>query len=286
MKLIVKRVLLCALLMVSIWEGFCLEQTQYVNGRASDLPTTNISILWARNVASPDLSYILLDLQNHSWAARNWERSGSAVPVGSLVKPFLAIAYARSHRYKFPEHTCLPRTCWLPRGHGRVGIVQAVALSCNSYFLKLGTGVEAREVRDVAREYGLRGPPTTANAKALTGQSGVWIETPEALARAYAELLSRRSQPGVSQITDGMRESAARGTASQIGTEVPRLRVLAKTGTAPCTHTPRAPGDGFVVAAWPAESPHYLLLVREHGRPGALAARTAGRMIRDLEQQP
>jgi hypothetical protein len=40
------------------------------------------------------------------------------------------------------------------------------------------------------------------------------------------------------------------------------------------------------MVAWPLDSPRYLLLVREHGVPGALAAKLAGRMLAALEPQP
>jgi cell division protein FtsI/penicillin-binding protein 2 len=164
--------------------------------------------------------------------------------------------------------------------------VQAVALSCNSYFTALGASLEPRQVREAAKQFALVGPPANASAGALAGRYGLWRETPEALVHAYAELLARRDQPGIADIVAGMRESAKRGTGSGISASVPDLAIAAKTGTAPCTHLPHAPGDGFALAAWPADSPRYILLVRQHGRPGALAAVIAGKMIRELEQQP
>ena len=50
-----------------------------------------------------------------------------------------------------------------------------------------------------------------------------------------------------------------------------------KTGTAPCLHAHRLPGDGYAVVLYPAESPRFLLLVQVHGVPGSKAAVTAGR---------
>ena len=241
--------------------------------------------LLTRDFSAADLSYISLDLRTDSLIASHWSSSDEAIPIGSLVKPFLAIAYAETHGFQFPQHNCVAGTCWLPHGHGQLGIVRAVAMSCNSYFTSLADNVTAEQVIEVAQRFGLAGPPANATPAALAGRYGQWRESPAAVAHAYAELLGRSAQPGIAEIVAGMRESAQIGTAGALSRAVPNWHVLAKTGTAPCTHSPRAPGDGFVVAAWPADSPRYLLLLRQHGRPGALAAVTAGQILRELEPQ-
>ena len=239
----------------------------------------------ARDFASDDLSYLVLDLRANSVIADKWTASDKAIPIGSLVKPFVALAYAESHGFHFPEHNCVSGTCWLPQGHGKLGIVRAVAMSCNSYFTALAEDVSAQQVIGVAHRFGLSGPPTNAMPAALAGRYGEWQESPRALARAYVELLSRNTQPGIEEILTGMRASAEDGTGAGVSRAMPRLSVLAKTGTAPCTHSPHAPGDGFVIAAWPGDSPRTLILLRQHGHPGALAAVTVGRMLRELESQ-
>ena len=81
----------------------------------------------------------------------------------------------------------------------------------------------------------------------------------------------------------GMAESARAGTGQGIGRGFRRTAVLAKTGTAACTHG-RAPGDGFAVALVPADAPTMLLMVRVHGVPGSHAAVTAGQMLQRLQQ--
>ena len=48
---------------------------------------------------------------------------------------------------------------------------------------------------------------------------------------------------------------------------------LAKTGTAPCEHLKRMPGDGLAVWLWPEDQPRRAILVREHGVPGSIAAK-------------
>jgi cell division protein FtsI/penicillin-binding protein 2 len=239
-----------------------------------------------REFSSADISYLLLDVRSGSVIASRWDANDKPIAIGSLLKPFAAIAYAEAHRFAFPQHTCRGGgECWYPRGHGKVGFVRALAFSCNSYFRQLAADVSAAQVNAAARRFGLNGPAAGANPEALIGMNGAWRESPRALLLAYAELLGRRSQPAIRDIVEGMSAAARDGTASALAHEAPRLALLAKTGTAPCTHLPHAPGDGFVIVAWPADAPHYLLLVRRHGTPGSQAAIVAGRMVRLLEPQ-
>jgi hypothetical protein len=63
--------------------------------------------------------------------AEQWDDPESAVSMGSLLKPFLVIAYGRTHT-RFPVLSCRGTAdhCWLPRGHGRQDIIGAIAHSC------------------------------------------------------------------------------------------------------------------------------------------------------------
>lgn len=103
--------------------------------------------------------------------------------------------------------------------------------------------------------------------------------SPIEVARAYAELASRRTEPGVSEIIDGMRLAATIGTAAAIGKALHSASALAKTGTAPCSHLPKAAGDGYAVVLYPGDSPRYVLLVQVHGTVGRHAAETAARLL-------
>lgn len=236
--------------------------------------------------SSPDISYLLLDTRNRNVIAEQWENSDGAIAVGSLVKPFTAIAYAERHHFRFPAFVCSgAESCWRPRGHGQIGIVHATAVSCNAYFTQLAATLTPAEVAETVQRYGLDGPATDATAEGIAGRHGMWRESPRAVAHAYAELLARRSQPGVRDVAEGMGLAAKRGTAAELSKAVPQIPLLAKTGTAPCTHPHHASGDGFVVVAWPADSPRYLLLMRQHNKPGAQAAVVAGQMLRALEPQ-
>jgi len=78
------------------------------------------------------VSYLLLDAAHGKVLAIRWRSAEVAVPVGSLVKPFLAITYGQTHRMRFPIHDCTGEDCWLMTGHGRIGMASAIAYSCNS----------------------------------------------------------------------------------------------------------------------------------------------------------
>ncbi|MBM3754705.1 MAG: hypothetical protein FJW38_12075 [Acidobacteria bacterium] len=97
-------------------------------------------------------------------------------------------------------------------------------------------------------------------------QWGVRGEVPNSAigyALSFAELLRRRAEHPA--VIAGLRMAAALGTASALGG-----RYLAKTGTGP---SKKHAGDGWVIAAWPADSPQQLALLRAPGVTGAQAAK-------------
>lgn len=185
---------------------------------------------------------------------------GRREPVGSLVKVFTALAYGSN----FPEVICTGRECW--KGHGRMDLVNAVAQSCNGYFLQLARGVTQSDVAMVAASYGVA-PPVEDTAEARIGLGRGWLETPEALALAYVSLVKRRQEPAAALIVEGLRQCARRGTAKACG-----AGMLAKTGTSVCMHRPAMPGDGWALGLFPEDLPRYVVVVREHGVPGSTAA--------------
>jgi len=233
--------------------------------------------------SSPDaVSYLLLDANRRTVIAIDWHDADAAVPIGSLVKPFTAIAYGEGHGLHFPVYQCTGAECWLKTGHGRIGIVQAIAHSCNSYFRQLAEDVPVVDVRETAGRFGLPGPPLDCDRETLFGVGSEWRVSPLEAARAYAELAARRAEAGVADVIEGMRLSARIGTGAAVGATLRGSGVLAKTGTAPCSHSPKAAGDGYAVVIYPGDSPRYVLLVEVHGKTGARAAETAAHLLRDL----
>jgi cell division protein FtsI/penicillin-binding protein 2 len=256
-----------------------------ISSRRPTLFAQSVAAKFEQKFADQDVSFLLLDAQNGELLASRWEDAAKPIALGSLVKPFTALAYGREHAFAFPVHTCRGTAtgCWLPRGHGRMDLDSAIAYSCNSYFRVLTAELTADQVAPVAAHFGLEPPAPKISGPALAGLGNDWLISPLSMARAYLELVRRRDDPGVPQILAGMAESARKGTGAEVDRALPYPDALVKTGTAVCTHRPRAPGDGFAVVLLPEDQPVILLMVRVHGVPGAQAAKTAGKMLREIQ---
>jgi cell division protein FtsI/penicillin-binding protein 2 len=231
-----------------------------------------------------DISFLLLEAHAGQLIASRWEQPDIPIPLGSLAKPFAALAYGNEHDFRYPTHRCRGTAtgCWRPGGHGEVDLTSAIAYSCNSYFRALMANLSSRDVYPIAMRFGLEPPDSETSGASLAGLGPKWKISPLHMARAYIELAHRRDEPAVKQILDGMEESAREGTGAEVDRALRVSKALVKTGTSECLHAHRAPGDGFTVALVPADDPKVLLMVRVHGVPGAQAARTAGQMLRRL----
>lgn len=236
--------------------------------------------------AGDDISYLLLDASSGDTLASHWENPEKPIPLGSLVKPFTALAYGEEHQFHFPVHNCRGEItgCWQKSPHGKLNIVSAISHSCNSYFRVLAANVSGEQMASTATSFGLNAPESDLRGPPLMGLGAEWQISPVRMARAYLELVRRREQPGVRDVLAGMSQSAEHGTGYGVGRALRHSKALVKTGTAPCTHPHAAPGDGFVIAVVPADKPELLLMVRVHGVPGAVASLTAGNMLRRLEE--
>jgi cell division protein FtsI/penicillin-binding protein 2 len=239
-----------------------------------------------REFTSTEVSFLLLDARTGTLLASRWDEFEQPIPLGSLVKPFTALAYGEGHQFRYPTHVCTGAAggCWLPPGHGRIDVASAIAKSCNSYFRMLTSNMTSADVVPVTKRFGLDLPAPDLSGSNFIGLENRWLISPLHMASAYVELNRRRDQPGAREVLAGMAESARSGTGSEVGQALKHSSALVKTGTAACTHDTRAPGDGFAVALVPAEQPELLLMVRVHGVPGAKASVTAGRMLSRLEE--
>jgi len=241
-------------------------------------------VILRKDFSDPDLSYLLMDARTGSVIAERWNDDEQSVPGGSLVKPFTALAYADVHHGTYPKFDCKGNAgnCWLPQGHGHLGIEKAIAQSCNAYFRQLASDISVEQFNATMKQFGLM-DAHAIDADGMIGRGSAWQMTPVALGHAYLQLIERRKEQSVADVLDGMARSAQAGTGSALKHRLNSESALAKTGTAVCTHERKAPGDGFTVAMVPADSPRLLLLVRMHGVPGARAADTAGRILAQLE---
>jgi Penicillin binding protein transpeptidase domain len=253
---------------------------------AKSLFNQSAILVFEREFSSADISYLLFDARSGTLLSSRWEDPAKPVPLGSLVKPFTALAYAETHHYQFPAHVCRGEAtgCWQAHPHGKLDLASAISVSCNSYFRELAANLTGEQLIPVANRFGLDPPDPTLSGPPLMGLGDQWPISPLKMARAYLELYQRRDQPVVREILAGMARSAHEGTGKGVGDAMKHADALVKTGTALCTHPRAAPGDGFVVAMVPANQPVLLLLVRVHSVPGATASLTAGRMLRSLEE--
>jgi hypothetical protein len=232
----------------------------------------------------PDVPYLMVDATTGSSVALHWDDPGRPLPVGSLVKPFTALAYAAAHRFAYPTFVCHGAAdgCWLPAGHGRIGIVEAIAGSCNAYFRQLSQSTSPEVFVSTLQSYGMTTYGAAITARAMVGLGDGLKLAPTQVASAYVELVARATQPGVSPILQGMEASARTGTGRAARPAVGGAGGLVKTGTAPCVHSPGAGGDGYAVVIYPADRPRVVLLVQAHGRTGAETAGIAGNVITAL----
>jgi len=243
--------------------------------------------LLAREFASPDISFLLFDARSGALLSSRWDHPQKPIPLGSLVKPFAALAYAAQHNYQFPAHVCRGEAsgCWQVRPHGSLNLASAIAYSCNSYFRALAATLTGEQILPIAQQFGIEPPAADLTGSPLMGLGDQWRISPLRMAHAYLELIHRRDQPAVGEILAGMAQAADYGTGSAVGHALKHSDALVKTGTAPCTHAHPAPGDGFTIALVPAAQPEILLMVRVHSVPGAIASATAARMLARLQQQ-
>jgi cell division protein FtsI/penicillin-binding protein 2 len=239
-----------------------------------------------RDVRDSNVSFLLLDAHTGQLLTSRWDHPDRPIPLGSLAKPFAAIAYGERHQFQYPMYTCRGSVsgCWRPGGHGEMDLTSAIAFSCNSYFRLLTSELNAADLFPTATHFGLDPPGADVTAAELAGLGPRWRISPMHMAQAYLELVRNREHPAIEQIVEGMERSALHGTGAEVDRALPSKRALVKTGTAACTHSQPAPGDGFAIVLVPADEPRLLLMVRVHGAPGSIAAKAAGRMLRLIKE--
>ena len=260
-------------------------QTSSPTSLLAQTTQSTLNRLWP-STTNPHLSWLVLDTTTGQLLAEQWPALDQPIPVGSLTKPFLALAYAATHT-TFPHITCHGNSgltpagqptdrCWLPRGHGQLNLQTALANSCNAYFLGLSRAIDPSALHTVTQTYSLPDPPLNATPATLIGLNATWQISPLTIARAYTKLIS---QPNAEPVLAGLHLATQQGTAIALRSE----DAVAKTGTAPCQKHCLITSDGLIIALTPAANPRILLFVRQQGATGATTAAIAAQMLHALK---
>ena len=232
----------------------------------------------ARSLAAEEP--ILWTLENGIFRARPGAEPGP-LAMGSLLKPFVAKAWAHTHPGVQPpvEGCGAASRCWRAAGHGTVGLRQALAVSCNTYFNKMAAETPAAALESVFRAEGFSVPsPLTPEAAiGLVSEEGAVAARPEALLRAYARLVAAPWPEGEDvrrAVLAGLRDGAERGTARGLG----RRGLWAKTGTVPALDGRPLATSGWAVAV--DDSGWAVLALLRSGTGREAAAALAGPLAR------
>ena len=261
----------------------------------------------------PQGAALLWDIpRNTLIAAVKIERFSSPQCLGSIIKPFLILAWLRDHRDEWEKklagpsfNACVgratlecPVNCWNKNGHGRLELREALALSCNQYFFQLAseTSVESY-LQTLARFDLLQNFPLTdrngrqlnVSNKTMVGldpelqlvpikvlQAYVAVLQEAGLVRRLAGLFRGDEYVATKAIVGGLRLSAIRGTSVLAQEQLPDSQhLLGKTGTSPAFSRGRHRGDrtdGWFAGFFPAEQPAVAVMICY---PDGLGARDA-----------
>ena len=171
------------------------------------------------------------------------------LPVGSLQKPFLVRAWARSHpAATTPRFTCTRTSgCWRRSGHHTLDLRGAIRESCNTYFRLLSRDTPPESIRASFEEAGFSwtGEMTDAETIGLLGPAGTKV-APERLIASYVDLVRApwAARDDVRrEMISGLKDAADDGTAAGL-----RLwGFMAKTGTVPALDGAPLKTSGFAM---------------------------------------
>lgn len=205
-------------------------------------------------------------------------------PAASVSKTFCAYAALRNAVLGEDERILCDGDGWRPEGHGAITVIDALALSCNAFFEKVGARLTWDAYRDACDHLGglsdrLGAKPPNLLDRLDAYARGTLLATGcEELARvARAVALADPSDAALDAVRRGWREAVLRGTAT--AADVPGLEVAAKTGS-----LPGAEGERKIAAFAPLASPRWVVAVRTAGTGSASAAEVAGRIFARLAQ--
>ncbi|MEW5974491.1 MAG: penicillin-binding transpeptidase domain-containing protein [Acidobacteriota bacterium] len=269
-----------------------------------------------KGLAGPSHSAVLIwDIsRSRVLTARNGEFFDSPRCVGSLLKPFLLLAYLKeakpsslSQLEHVVVHPCVGRSadetpvaCWFKPGHGLLSHEEALAVSCNQYFYQLALHTSPESFRQVLCDLDLVSPGTTVfgvSPEAMIGLDAELRVRPTNLLQAYLRFVGpshSSSLPlsfppllwnlAVNDLVRGFKLSAQIGTSALAQKALPSGQLLmGKTGTSTALRNGKAikdKTDGWFLGFFPAAEPRLAVMVFYPGGLGAKdAAPLGGRIV-------
>ncbi len=225
-------------------------------------------------------------------------------PPGSLIKVFTAIAYYEQHGKNFPEYHCPatlstdPNGCWDRNGHGKAGIVEGLAHSCNVYFRQLAKQISPQVFRKILQKFDLAQNESSLDPQGImTGKTLDWTVSPTLLLRAYCALFNgghlfeapghparhvALGEPIKKLLHQGLKLSSEKGTSLEAKRNSGQS-ILGKTGTSLLWQDGKVnwrETQGWWIGLYPAEKPEIAVLTFvRHGRGATHAAPLGGKII-------
>jgi Penicillin binding protein transpeptidase domain len=266
-----------------------------------------IALLLVAASAAADPLIVIVDLTDGKATLIQGDpkRIDVPVPIGSTIKPFLAIA-ALSDGLN-PEamvpcpaasiETAQQERCWLAAGHGKVDLETALANSCSVYFRNLARKTSKETFFNTLAKFFLfepdRLPPLTAfNTENMTGASDRLRIRPGQLLGAYIAAFGGRELAvyihrngaiqshqlgpapkieGREVLLSGLRRAATEGTFQEAQAKNKSLGFFGKTGTAP-TREASFKKRGVFMGFAPYPNPKAVVLVVADDSTGSQAA--------------
>jgi stage II sporulation protein D len=181
----------------------------------------------------------------------------NAIPPGSAIKPFMALAALRAGvidpdtrircRQKYKREDVVD-SCSHPPNLEPFTPAEALAYSCNYYFASVGERLEQERVSSLLTEFGLGQmlAHSSWQPESAVGEGAFLRVTPIQLARAYAALFNGQIQVSEQEhavLIEGMRGALEFGTAEKAELDSLPTFIIGKTGTA-------TPLQGFRPQGW------------------------------------
>jgi len=190
---------------------------------------------------------------------------------GSVMKLLVAEAGLES---AYPHFECKGRLfiggkrlrCWTGKGHGALELPQALALSCNLYFIQWAQSLGVEKLLKTTQEYflissGLRNKIQENDlnlARFAIGDFPEFKVSPQAMADFWKRYLKKLETPPYAAVRQGLLRAVEEGTARK--GQVPHLMILAKTGTADALSS-QIKTHGWFLGAAPALHPRFAVVI-------------------------